>query len=190
MPQVQPMPQLNSAVDMDMEKYFTRKEIFQYKLTDTSAIPFSEEVVNMCKANRCGKYGTCWTCPPGVGTLSELEEKICSFKYAAVFTCKYDLEDSFDFEGMLKGQKKTKEVLTSVLADIRADSLCVMALGCEGCGLCEKCTYPDSPCRFPEKAVPSVEACGINVVELAKKTGINYSNGPDTVTYFCMVLFN
>lgn len=174
---------------MNIEKYLEKKGIFQYKLINPDEIPFSQAVVDMCKANRCGKYGTCWTCPPGVGELSELEIKIKRYKTACVFTCKYDLEDSFDFEGMTQGQKSTKKILNNIIESIRSDGGDVMALGCEGCGLCEKCTYPDEVCRFPEKAVPSVEACGINVVELAKKSGINYNNGENTVTYFCIILW-
>ncbi len=174
---------------MNIEKYLVNSYIFQYKLIKPDEIPFSKAVVDMCKANRCGKYGTCWTCPPGVGTLDELERRIKSYKTACVFTCKYDLEDSFDFEGMVEGQKSAKRVLQNIIEQLQADGKKIMALGCEGCGLCEKCTYPDAPCRFPEKAVPSVEACGINVVELSKKIGINYNNGTNTVTYFCIILW-
>lgn len=174
---------------MYTEKYFVDPDIFQYKLISPDEIPFSQAVVRMCEANRCGKYGTCWTCPPGVGSLSELERRIKSYKNACVFTCKYNLQDSFDFDGMIEGQKSTKRVLQNITESFIADGRKFMALGCEGCGLCEKCTYPDAPCRFPEKAVPSVEACGINVVELAKKSGISYNNGADTVTYFCIILW-
>ena len=174
---------------MITEKYLTNPLIFQHKVTSSADIPFSEEVVNMCKANRCGKYGTCWTCPPGVGKASELEAKIKSYENALVFTCKYDLEDCFDFEGMIEGQKQTRAVLDSITTTLQADGVDFLALGCEGCTLCEKCTYPDAPCRFPEKVVVSVEACGINVVELAKNIGIKYNNGAETVTYFCVILF-
>lgn len=177
------------VVDMNIEKYINLSEIFQYKLIETSEIPFSQAVVDMCKANRCGMYGTCWTCPPGVGELSEIEKKIKDYRYALVFTCKCDLEDSFDFEGMTAGRKRAQFVLSGITEKLRADGKKFMALGCEGCDLCDKCTYPDAPCRFPEKAVPSVEACGINVVELAKKAGINYNNGENTVTYFCVILY-
>lgn len=183
------MPPLSFADNMNIEKYLSDPEIFQYKVIETSEIPFSQSVHDMCKANRCGKYGTSWTCPPGVGRLDELESKIKKYKTACVFTCKYDLEDSFDLEGMTLGQKRTKAVLRDITEKLRADGEKFMALGCEGCELCEKCTYPNAPCRFPEEAVPSVEACGINVVELAKIVGINYNNGVNTVTYFCTVLF-
>lgn len=172
-----------------LNRYFGSPEIYEIKEIAASELTFSEDVVAMCKANRCGRYGKSWTCPPGVGELSELEKKIKSYNKAVVFTCKYDLEDSFDFEGMMEGQKKAKSVLYSIMEELKRDSVDYLALGCEGCDLCEKCTYPDAPCRFPEKAIVSVEACGINVVKLAKDIGVRYNNGPDTVTYFCVVLF-
>lgn len=185
--QVPPMLQLIFLGDY-MEKYLANKKIHQYKIINPSEIPFSQSVVDACKANRCGKYGTCWTCPPGVGDFRKLEAKIKSYKTAVVFSCKYDLEDSFDFEGMVEGGKSTAKILLEIKEQLKKDNVDFMALGCEGCGLCEKCTYPDSPCRFPEKACPSVEACGINVVELSRNIGINYNNGQNTVTFFCIIL--
>ena len=34
---------------------------------------------DMCAANYCGMYGKCWTCPPDVGEIEELMEKVRSF---------------------------------------------------------------------------------------------------------------
>ena len=173
-----------------MERYLSHPKITESRIIASVDIPFSKEVVEMCKANLCGKYGTCWTCPPGVGELDALEKKIKGYKNAYVFSCKYDLEDSFDFEGMMEGQQSTRDVLSEILKKLDAAGISYMALGCEGCNLCEKCTYPDAPCRFPDKAVASVEACGISVVELSKNIGIKYNNGANTVTYFCIILWS
>lgn len=171
-----------------MEKYLKNKNIHEFKIINPNEIPFSQDVVDACKANRCGKYGTCWTCPPGVGDLKKLETKIKSYNSALVFSCKYDLEDSFDFETMVEGAKTTEKILISIINELKADGIPYLAFGCEGCNLCEKCTYPDAPCRFPDIATPSVEACGINVVELSRNIGIKYNNGTNTVTYFCILL--
>lgn len=171
-----------------IEKYLKNKAVWEYKTIPSEDIPFSQAVADACKANRCGKYGTCWTCPPGVGHWQEIETKIKSYKNATVFTCKYDLEDSFDFETMTEGNHKTGAILREIISELKSDNVDFLALGCEGCNLCEKCTYPDSPCRFPDLAVPSVEACGIDVVKLSKNIGIKYTNGANTVTYFCIVL--
>lgn len=175
---------------MDIRKYLNRhSDIFEAADITPNIIPFSDAVVAACRANRCGKYGTCWTCPPGVGELNDLKSKICSFEKGVVFTCKYELEDTFDFEGMTEGASKTADILYKITDELRKDNLNFLALGCEGCRLCQECTYPEAPCRFPDKATPSIEACGISVIELAQKIGVNYNNGPNTVTYFCMILY-
>ena len=172
-----------------LDRYLDRPEIFQYNVTTTDLIPFSPDVVAACRANACGKYGTCWTCPPGVGTLEEQIAQVRSYRQAAVFTCKVELEDCFDFEGMMEGQKRTMELLRGIRGQLTRDGIAHRVLGCGACGICERCTYPEQPCRFPELAIGSVEACGINVVDLAKRLGLNYNNGADTVTYFCLILF-
>ncbi len=174
---------------MRYDPFFARPDICEYKAFQTERIPFSRAVVEACERNVCGMYGKTWTCPPGVGTLEELKTKITAWPFAVVFTCKFDLEDSFDFEGMRAGQKQTKRVLKAVTAELRAAGIPFFALGNEGCDLCETCAYPDAPCRHPDLAAPSIEACGVNVMQLSKEIGVRYNNGPDTVTYFCMILF-
>jgi predicted metal-binding protein len=63
-----------------------------------------------------------------------------------------------------------------------------LLLGAGSCGACETCAYPE-PCRHPDKLHIPIEACGVNVVNLAKNTGFRYNNGPNTVTYFGLLLF-
>ena len=46
------------------------------------------------------------------------------------------------------------------------------------------------PCRFPEKAFPSLEAYGVFVSKLAQACGMRYINGANTVTYFGVVLYD
>ena len=66
----------------------------------------------------------------------------------------------------------------------------VLHLGAGGCGVCKPCAKQSGePCRFPELAMPSLEAYCINVSELARAAGMKYINGPNTVTYFGAVLF-
>ena len=65
----------------------------------------------------------------------------------------------------------------------------MLVLSAGGCHRCETCTYPDAPCRFPEKLVPSVSSFGIHVSKLAANARINYINGANTVTYFSFVIY-
>lgn len=172
----------------EMDRLLNIPGIFQYRVLDPKEIPFSKAVADACRANACGKYNTCWTCPPGVGEYTTLEKNIHKYDTAIVFTCKYDLEDCFDFEGMMHGQQETMSILYSIADELRFEGQDFLMLGCAGCNLCEQCTYPDAPCRFPDKAVVSVEACGIDVVKLAEVFQLKYNNGANTVTYFCIVL--
>lgn len=161
-------------------------QIWQYAEIDVKDIEFSEEVVAACRANFCGNYNKSWKCPPNVGTLEELREEYIKFSQAFVFTTKHPIEDSFDIEGMFAARlehDKTEDAIRPVLP---AGS---RILGAGGCNVCKKCAFPE-PCRFPDKAKTSVEACGINVVSLAKTAKINYTNGENTVTYFSVVFLN
>lgn len=174
---------------MDINKYIVGSAVADSKIIVSSEIPFSEQVVKYCEMNSCGMYGKLWTCPPGVGSLSENEKKIKSYPKAVVISFKADIEDCFDFEGMKKAGKNAKKQFSDIVERIKNDGEDILPLGCEGCGLCEKCTYPDAPCRFPEKAIPSVEAVGIDVVSLTKNIGMKYNSGKNTVTYFCIILY-
>ena len=156
---------------------------------DPKTVPFSAEVRHMCEVNRCGKYGTCWTCPPGVGDWEVLRDRYQAYSEAFVFTTCHALEDSFDIEGMQEAKeahRRLDDLIALTLGDFCGQ---YVLLGAGGCTICEKCTYPDAPCRFPERTYQPMEACGINVVELSRQCGIKYINGADTVTYFSMLLF-
>lgn len=173
----------------DVESYLTHPEICEYRIFSTAQIPFSPAVLEACARNACGHYGTRWTCPPGAGTLEENRTRITAFPHALLVSYKYSIEDSFDFEGMADGHRRARAAFNSMVAQMRSAGETFLSFGNEGCDLCAKCTYPDAPCRFPDRASPSIEACGINVMQLAKTVGMRYNNGPDTVTYFCMAVW-
>ena len=59
-----------------------------------------------------------------------------------------------------------------------------LLLNNEGCTRCDECTYPDAPCRFPEKLYPSIEGYGFLVSALAKQAGIPYIGKPTELRYF------
>lgn len=141
----------------------------------------------MCERNVCGKYGKCWTCPPSAGDINDLINSLQAFSRVLVYQTVSELEDSFDIEGMYEAGKRHNQMLQKIMELYNEKTLgCkVMHLGAGGCQVCERCAkLDDLPCRFPEKAVSSLETYGINVSELAKSGGMKYINGQDTVTYF------
>ena len=164
-----------------------KDEFFQFACADTEKLKFRGEVADACKKNYCGMYGKSWTCPPGVGDYRDLEIEIKKYPRFFVFTTKHDIEDSFDIDGMADGKAKHTEVENKIRKALKGTDYRALSAG--GCNRCEKCTYPSAPCRFPEETIPSIEACGISVVELAADLNINYVNGQNTVTYFSIILF-
>ena len=65
----------------------------------------------------------------------------------------------------------------------------ILHLGAGGCNICPVCARVENhPCRFPDMAISSLEAHGINVSRLAAECGMKYINGQNTVTYFGAVL--
>ena len=161
-----------------------------YAFFDPKIINFSEEVRGMCAQNSCGKFGTNWQCPPAVGSVDE-NRLICQrFNNALILNTVAELEDSFDFEGMMEAganHKKTALQIKDFMKSLTDDFL---MFGAGGCNLCPRCSYLDGePCRKPDETMPAMEACGIFVVELCKTTGLKYINGQDTVTYFSLILF-
>ena len=159
---------------------------------DASQIICDRKFREQCAANACGVYGKCWMCPPDIGDIDELIAQVKSYKRGLLYQSIFTLEDSFDFEGMSDAKKNTVKIALALRELFsKSDISRVLHLGAGGCGVCEVCSKRiGEDCRFPELALPSLEAYGVNVSELAKSAGMKYINGQNTVTYFGCVLFN
>ncbi|MBQ8345649.1 MAG: DUF4445 domain-containing protein [Clostridia bacterium] len=145
-----------------------------------------------CASNACGLYGRCYMCPPYVGEIDDLMAELGRYEYALVYQTVTQLEDSYDFEGMVEAKRQLHPLAQGLRTTAQELNLQgALHLGPGGCGLCETCSQASGePCRFPDLAMSSPEAYGINVSQLAKTAHMKYINGQDTVTYFGMVLFS
>ena len=165
---------------------------YKASVIDADKIVTDRAFRDMCASNACGMYGKCYMCPPDVGDIDELMAKIRNYRYALVYQSVTELEDSFDFEGMVAARKKMPAValaLRKVFAGV--DGLDALHLSVGNCGVCPTCAKQSGePCRAPDLALPSLEAYGIDVSKLASAAGMKYINGQNTVTYFGCVLFN
>ena len=157
----------------------------------TKQLRFSEEFRTACEQNTCGRYGKNYTCPPHVGEIAELIDRIKQRKFAVVWQTIYALEDSYDFEGMQRGQSRHNAITLEIAEQARAMLPDVLVLGAGGCFLCKNCAVnTDEPCRHPDRAISSLEAHGIDVSSIQYITDLKYINGVNTVTYFSGMFFN
>lgn len=151
-----------------------------------------EEVRAMCAADKCHVYGRSWACPPACGSIEEYQAQMDEFDTYTVVQTVAQLEDEFDAEGMMEASAlQQKRFLGLVEAlDEAGLSAQTMVLSSGTCTLCKSCTYPDAPCRFPDKRLVSMEAAGLVVSESCSLAGVPYNHGPNTIAYSSCVLYN
>ena len=157
----------------------------------TGDIPFASELRQCCAQNSCGRHATCWVGPPAIGEVFDLMTKVRQYSFGLVVQTVDQLEDSFDYPGMVVAREHHIDVFQKTLAAVKIlfpeRKLLPLDAGC--CDLCPKCSYPDEPCRYPEYAIPAVEAYGINVNPMLTACGLKYNNGKDTVSYVGLIIF-
>lgn len=146
---------------------------------------------DICSSNSCGMYGNCWMCPPDIGSINILIDKVKQYPYGLWYQTIWDIEDSFDFEGMFEAGRFHVVVSQNIHHRIKGMlSSNTLHLSCGGCRLCDRCAKLDNkPCCTPENALSSLEAYGIDVYQTTKDTNLKYINGTNTVTYFGILLF-
>ena len=150
---------------------------------DLQTLEFLPAVRDMCAENRCGKYGKSWACPPACGPLEELQEKVLRYSAGVIVQTVCTLKNSFDWKGMTDAGTRHKENQEKMHGILKKEYPDVLTLGAGTCTICETCTYPDAPCRFPERLVYSMEACGLFVSRICKANQIPYNHGEGTVCY-------
>ena len=152
---------------------------------EVKKIKFDAGLRAYCEANACGHYNRNHMCPPAIGTKEETIRQAQQYRFALIFQTVSELEDSFDVEGMQEALKKHDEVALRIERAVREQGKPYLQLTAGGCHVCPYCAKTeDKPCRFPKKAISSLEAYCINVATLAADCGMNYINGQNTVTYF------
>ncbi len=163
-----------------------KKHGFEAAEIPVGDLVYTEESRAYCAANKCRSYGATWACPPAVGTLEKCRAECESYSRFFLFARMYELEDSLDIEGMGDAHDDFQERVDALGEDLAGEKF--LLLNNEGCTRCDECTYPDAPCRFPEKLYPSIEGYGFLVSALAKQAGIPYTGKPTELRYFGAVM--
>ncbi|MDD3112889.1 MAG: DUF2284 domain-containing protein [Candidatus Izemoplasmatales bacterium] len=168
---------------------FLKNQGYTYAVIEPDNIIYREEFAAKCRMNYCGRYQKSWSCPPAIGDIEAIKKRANDFPTAILFQKVFPLEDIYDVEGMDAGRKIIMTDTLTLQDDLKKGNAPFFMLAAGSCSLCKECTYPDRPCRFPERMLISMEALGIDVAELARRYQLKYYNGPATVTYFAIVFF-
>ncbi|MFV0528958.1 MAG: DUF2284 domain-containing protein [Lachnospiraceae bacterium] len=182
--------QMKKKIEDILQEQKETAGVHEYAFLAASDISFSDDVRTICEGNGCGLYNTSWACPPAVGTVAECKARYQAFADALVMTTVTELEDKYDFEKWIEAGVRHEAVTDAVARIVEDNATSSLVLSTEGCKICNSCTYPDQPCRFPNRMHPATEGYGIMVTELAKRGGIAYNNGTNSITFFSVIFFN
>jgi len=126
----------------------------------------------------CDGYGSSLCCPPSTPTPDEMKAILASYRRAVLFEAR-------------RGQSKR------IAAALEREIFLVgfhkaFGLGAGPCDLCDRCRL-ELPCRHPDDARPSMEACGIDVFGTVRRNGFTIEvvrHRRDRQHYFGMVLID
>ena len=171
-----------------LERRLAELPLYGYFFIDPAALEFSERVRTICR-QECPMYGKSWACPPGVGPVAECRKKCLSYSRGLCVSTIVEVADISDMTQTLATRPAHEEITHQAAALLKGQGLEIMGLSSDSCALCRRCTYPDAPCRHPERMFPCVESHGIVVTALAEKYGIEYQYGGNIVTWFSLLLY-
>ncbi len=176
-------------ISQRIEEQLRDLPILESAVIPVEDILFSERVRTVCR-EECPRYGTSWSCPPAVGTVDECRKQCQQFRNAFVFSTIAQVNDITNMEETL-ATRADHELITMQVRDLfREQYGAVLTLSTESCDLCAHCSYPDAPCRQPDKMFPCVESYGILVTQLAERGGMTFDNGANIITWFSAVFYN
>ena len=171
-----------------LEEGLRELPIVQYEFFETEELVFTPRVRTVCR-QECPRYGTSWACPPGVGTVEECRARCLAYPHGLLVVTMTEVPDIADIDATLATRGDHEEITRKVHRMLRDQGAEVYVLSTESCALCEHCTYPEAPCRHPDRMYPCVESHGILVTELGERFGLPFQAGGNVVTWFSLLLY-
>lgn len=154
------------------------------------SLEFREEVRSMCSADRCKSYGKSWSCPPAVGSIERAAARAGAYRRGIIVQTAGALADSFDIDGTASMMRRHRKNFDTLVRQIRQFYPDCLPMGAGTCKVCRSCTYPDRPCRHPDRMFVSMEAYGLLVSDVAIKSGLKYNYGENTMCFTSCILID
>jgi len=154
-----------------------------YANLDVDTLEFQQEIRDMCNPEQCNRYDKSWSCPPACATLDEIRARVMEYKTGILVQTVGEIEDSLDWDGIMDAGRQHKENFGRMKAVIKEKHPTVFAMGAGECKVCNECTYPDNPCRYPDEMETSMEACGLFVSKVCSDNDLDYNYGSEAIAF-------
>ena len=142
----------------------------------------------MCNADKCMIFGKNWGCPPHCGSVEECQQKMHSYSKGILLQTTGHMTKAIDSKCYRETERRHLSAFYTLADIVREAYPNALCLGAGGCRICKKCAYPE-PCRFPEKAMSSMEGYGLFVTQVCRDVGVPYYYGERTITYSACILY-
>lgn len=178
-------------MDKQLQNIFLEHGFIEAVEVPIQDIAITQDVRNACEQNSCGQVGKNHMCPPNVGDLVMYRECIQQYENGILFSQIFPLKTREDYRKMMDYGKEFRADCRKLqkLLNRELDEFLFYLAG--PCTICNECTAVNNePCHFPDEAIPSLEAAGVDVVSLTKKCGLKYNNGSGTMTLIGLLVYN
>ncbi len=146
-----------------------------------SLLAKDESILRFCKQNKCNNYNKNYMCPPFFQPPD-----FSKFRYGVIlqYMCLKERwrEEKIKFHKIILA---IEDYINMHFNNINFFSF--IGGSCELCNPCE--VVFGKECRFPYKARPSLEAAGINVINLLKELELPYKFSTNRVIWTGAILF-
>ena len=141
-----------------------KRDVDHAVLVETARVVAAPWVRLKCRFG-CAGYGGCLCCPPYSPTPEEMRSVLDSYTTAILLHRRAVKKAREAIEGL-------NEVAVDLERNLFLDGL--YKAWATGSGPCDRCPECDTSgaCRHPDKARPSMEACGIDVFATARAYGL------------------
>ena len=150
-----------------------------------------ERIRALCIEDKCGNYGKHHMCPPHVGTLDEVREKLTGFQRGALMQYSEPLDVRNDGEGVVRTKLDFHQKILQLEDMLNGKGVSpVWGMIGGSCDLCQPCSAAmGEPCPHLEKARVSLESIAVDVIALLERFGLDSRFHPDRITWTGCVLF-
>ena len=155
---------------------------------DPRILEARQDVRDMCNADKCMIFGKNWGCPPHCGTVAECQRKMHSYSHGILLQTTGHMQKGIDSKCYRETERRHLANFYALAEKVREVYPNALCLGAGGCRICKKCAWPE-PCRFPEKAMSSMEGYGLFVTQVCRDVGVPYYYGEKTITYSACILY-
>lgn len=156
------------------------------KIIDTKNIVTGNWVRLKCQYG-CKGYGNRLTCPPFSPTPEYTKKMIAEYKKALLLT--YHSKPGQERAKRRKMHRVVARLEREIFLDGYYKAFGMVAGPCRYCVPCKV----NDACKFPEYARPAMEACGIDVYQTARNSGLKLEVAQSTKyisKYCCLILIH